>query len=83
MPALGGLNMSVTPYVSNTGEALCKLRQQSKRKNFRSCAEAKFAINRAGSKREEARLIRGVNAKSLRENQGSSWGAVVEAESIF
>ncbi len=75
--------MSVTSYVSDTGETLWKASatvRSSKNISVR-VQKAKFAITtERDAKREETRLIRECEREvSLRENQGSSWGAVVES----
>ncbi len=75
--------MSVTSYVSNTGEMLWKASAtvRSEKNISVRVQKAKFAIlTEREAKREETRLIRECEREvSLRENQGSSWGAVVEA----
>ena len=75
--------MSVTSYVSNTGETLWKASAtvRSEKNISVRVQKAKFAIlTEREANREETRLIRECEREvSLRENQGSSWGAVVEA----
>lgn len=75
--------MSVTSYLSNTGETLWKASatvRSNKNISIR-VQKAKFAIKSEWeAKREETRLIRECEREvALRENQGSSWGALVEA----
>lgn len=75
--------MSVTSYVSNTGEVIWKASAtvRSSKNIFIRVQKAKFAIKSEWeAKREETRLIRECEREvSLRENQGSNWGSVVEA----
>ena len=75
--------MSVTSYVSNTGETLWKASAtvRSEKNISVRVQKAKFAIiTEREANREETRLIRECEREvSLRENLGSSWGAVVEA----
>lgn len=75
--------MSVTSYLSNTGEALWKASAtvRSNRNISIRVQKAKFAIKSEWeAKREETRLIRECEREvALRENQGSSWGTLVDA----
>lgn len=75
--------MAVTSYVSKTGETLWKASAtiRSEKNLSIRVQKAKFAIKSEWeANREETRLIRECEREvALRENRGSSWGAVVEA----
>jgi len=75
--------MAITSYQSKIGEMLFKVSvtvRSSKNLSIR-VQKAKFAIKSEWeAKREETRLIRECEREvALRENQGSSWGMLVEA----
>jgi len=75
--------MAVSSYVLPTGETLWKASAcvRSLKKSSIRIQKAKFALkSKWEADREETRLIRECEREvSLREDQGSCWGAVVEA----
>jgi integrase len=74
--------MAITSYVSKTGETLWKASAcvRSEKNVSIRVQKAKFALKSEWeAKREETRLIRECEREaSLRETQGSSWGALVD-----